>query len=146
MSDPLAAMRANMRLFYRLTGERSPSGAVVDRHGVLAAVVPACPYSSIVNGVVYERAEPLIALRDELEAAYRDAGVHAWTVWVPEADRLVARRLQAAGHKLDASPRAMTLELAQLRLDSAGEVESSPTSDVEVIARLNEAAYRLPAG
>ncbi len=91
MKIALAAMHANMRAFYRLLGERSPGGTVVERDGILAAVVPSCPNRSIVNAVVYEDAGALAAIRDELEASYDRAGVRAWTVWVPEADRAAAQ-------------------------------------------------------
>src|SRR5438132_9491449 len=112
MSDALGAMRANMAAFYRLLGERSPGGGLVAHRGLLAAIVPSCPERSIVNAVVYERAEELFAEHDELAGIYSRAGVHAWTVWVPQGDRDCAQRLGGIGHSLDASPRAMSLELA----------------------------------
>jgi hypothetical protein len=33
-------MRANMRGFYRLLGERSPGGQVFEHEGLLASIVP----------------------------------------------------------------------------------------------------------
>jgi hypothetical protein len=110
--DPLAAMRANMRAFYRLMGERSRDGSVLERDGLLAAIVPSSPNRSIVNAVVYEEVEALEAGGEELRAAYARAGVRAWTVWVPEADRAAAKLLEGWGHRLDARPRAMTLDLS----------------------------------
>lgn len=135
-----------MRAFYRLLGERSAGGAVLERDGVLAAIIPACPGRSVMNAVVYERAEQLEAAHDELAAAYERAGVRAWTVWVPERDRAAAAQLERSGHLLDASPRAMTLELATLELDGAGELEWAHTSDPATIAAINESAYGLPDG
>jgi GNAT superfamily N-acetyltransferase len=144
--DELARMGANMRTFYRVLGERSPGGAVFEREGLLAAMVPACPRLSIVNGVVYDSADALVAARDELEAAYAGAGVKAWTVWVPEDDRAVAERLERAGHRLDASPRAMILDLGDVELDGPGEVDWERTSDADTVGEINEVAYGLPAG
>ncbi|TMM16290.1 MAG: GNAT family N-acetyltransferase [Actinobacteria bacterium] len=146
MSDRLAPMRANMRAFYRLLGERSPGGEVVECQGMVAAIVPSCPGRSIVNAVVYERPEELAAEREELARRYRRAGVRAWTVWVPEADRASAELLARTGHRLDGSPRAMTLELAGMQLAGAGEVEWARTRDAHALAAINEAAYGLPAG
>jgi hypothetical protein len=40
MIDPLAAMRANMRGFSRLLGERSPGGQVFEHERLLASLVP----------------------------------------------------------------------------------------------------------
>src|SRR5437588_835021 len=101
-------MRANMRAFYRLLGERSPGGEVIECQGLVAAIVPSCPGRSIVNAVVYERPEELAAEREELARRYRRAGVRAWTVWVPEADRASAELLARTGHRLDGGPRAGT--------------------------------------
>jgi GNAT superfamily N-acetyltransferase len=139
-------MRANMRAFYRLLGQRSRGGEVVERQGLVAAIVPACPDRSIVNAIVYERPEELVAARGELARMYERAGVRAWTAWVPEADRAAAELLGRAGHRLDGSPRAMTLELAGVELAAAGDVEWERTTDVRAVAAINEAAYGLPPG
>jgi GNAT superfamily N-acetyltransferase len=140
-------MRASMAAFYRLIGERSPGGEFFEREGVMAAIAPSCPQRSVVNAVVYEDAGALLAARDELERAYSRAGVEAWTVWVPEADSAVAARLWAAGHVLDASPRAMALELDRAELDGgAADVDWEQTEDVAALAAINEAAYGLPSG
>jgi GNAT superfamily N-acetyltransferase len=146
MNDPLAAMRANMRAFYRLLGERSPGGVVMEREGVLAGIVPVCPNRSIVNAVVYEGVEALTAARDELEARYARAGVRAWTVWVPEGDRAVEELLVRSGHRLDASPRAMTLDLVDVDFDAADTLDWEHTANVAAVGALNEEAYGLPAG
>ena len=146
MTDPLAAMRANMRVFYRLLGERSPGGEVFEHEGLLASIVPACPQRSIVNAVVYEAPAELGAVRPELESRYERAGVRAWTVWVPESDETAREHLHTSGHRLDGSPRAMTLELSQLQPGGARDLEWEHTTDTGVLAALNEAAYGLPAG
>jgi GNAT superfamily N-acetyltransferase len=146
LSDPLAAMRANMRAFYRLLGERSPGGAVLEREGLLAAIVPSCPNRSIVNAVVFDGAEELASAKEALRAAYSEACVRAWTVWVPEADREAARLLERWGHELDAKPRAMTLDLAGVDFGGAEGIEWERTSDTDVVAAINEQAYGLPAG
>ena len=114
MGDQLIAMHANLRAFYRLLGERSPGGSLFERAGVLAAIVPSCPHRSIVNAVVYDDTDALIAAQEELRAAYAHAGVRAWTVWVTEGDRVAGEALARRGHRIDASPRAMTLELRRL--------------------------------
>jgi GNAT superfamily N-acetyltransferase len=146
LNDALALMRANMRAFYRLLGERSPGAAVLEREGLLAAIVPSCPNRSIVNAVVYERAEDLAANGEDLRAAYREAGVRAWTVWVPEADREAARLLEQWEHRLDAKPRAMTLELSGVDFEGAAKLDWERTTDADAVAAINEEAYGLPAG
>ncbi len=134
-----------MGAFYRLLGERSPGGAVIEREGLVAAIVPSCPNQSVVNAVVYDQAGALKASRDELEAAYGRAGVRSWRVWVPEGDREVGEWLQKSGHRVSGSPRAMTLNLVDADLD-VPELDWEPTGDVAALAALNEQAYGLPAG
>ena len=53
----------------------------------MAAVCPATPDRSIFNSVLAIGAGALAAAYDELEGIYEDAGVRAWTVWVPDYDR-----------------------------------------------------------
>ena len=57
----------------------------------------------------------MTAAIDELAAAYADAGVRAWTVWVPDYDRRSAEMLAERGHVLDGAPRTMGLDLDDLR-------------------------------
>jgi GNAT superfamily N-acetyltransferase len=139
-------MRQNMRAFYRLVGERSPGGTVVQSGGLLAAVVPSCPGQSVVNGVVYEDADEVRASHGKLFATYAAASVLAWRVWVPETDRGLAEWLEQAGHKLVGRPRAMTLELGRDQLDVNDELDWERGSDAESLSSLNEQAYGLPAG
>jgi GNAT superfamily N-acetyltransferase len=142
----LGPMLANMRAFYRLLGERSPDGSVAEHPAVLGSIVPSCPRRSIVNAVVYEDGSALADAYDAIAAAYDSAGVLAWTVWVPESEPETGRFLSAAGHKLDARPRAMLAELRALDLESPDGLEWERTDDVAAIASINEAAYGLPAG
>ena len=135
-----------MRAFYRLLGGRSPGGMVVEREGLLAAVVPSCPNQSVVNGVVYEDPEAVRAVRDELAAVYARAGVGVWRVWVPEADRALAGWLERSGHQLAGSPRAMTLDLGQVDLEPVADLDWERSRDDIALASLNEQAYGLPPG
>jgi GNAT superfamily N-acetyltransferase len=115
---------------------------LVEREGVLAAVVPVAPERSIFNSVFDERPAALEAELPALAAAYEQAGVRAWTVWVPDEDRESADRLARRGHELDGAPRAMGMRLADL-----GPAPAHPegtrrlAGDPSVAARLNDLAY-----
>jgi GNAT superfamily N-acetyltransferase len=146
LSDSLSAMRSNMRAFYRLLGERSPGGTVVQSEGLLAAVVPSCPRQSVVNGVVYEHADEVIASHGTLVTTYAEAGVDAWRVWVSEKDRALAQWLEQAGHRLAGRPRAMTLDLDRAELTGDAQLDWERGTDAASLASLNEQAYGLPAG
>ena len=116
--------------------------------GVLAAVTPSIPDRSVFNSVVYRDPEALLAARDELDAAYAEAGVHAWTVWTPERDAAVREGLEAAGHMLDAWPEAMAAELAGLDLERGAEGldwERGPHL-LEEMCDVLEEAFHWPAG
>ncbi len=115
--------------------------------GVSAAVVPKAPDRSVFNSVFYEDGEELLGALDAVAAAYEDAGVNAWTVWVPEADVETAAALGRAGHSLDAEPRYMGMALSELRDHGApGGFEIAEREDYAGMADLNEIAYGYPPG
>ena len=87
--------------------------------GVSALIVPATPDRSVMNAVCYSDASALAATYDQISAAYDDAGITAWTVWVPAADTDTARLLEERGHSLDADPMVMCAAVEELRLDPA---------------------------
>src|SRR5687768_14127468 len=132
---------ASLRVFCRLLGRASPDARVVERGSVLAAVVPAAPDRSVVNSVVYDRVGDLEQALPELAEVYDAAGVRAWTVWVPQADRAAAALLEPAGHVLDADPAAMAMELAALELPRPTHLDLDPSPDLGTVARLNDRSY-----
>src|SRR5690349_12282891 len=69
-----------------ILGTAAPESRLVDVEGVRGAIVPACPTRSIPNSVSYTDADSLAAGLGEVSAAFRDAGIQAWTVWVPDFD------------------------------------------------------------
>jgi len=148
-TDPAAwlqLVRDSMPPFWRVLAEGT-GGGVWESHGVSAAIVPGSPKRSFFNSVLYADPAPLIDSIDGLAAAYADAGIEAWTVWVPEGDTEVAEALEAAGHRLDATPRAMAIELSGLRLpDPDPELEIRMDMDMELLRVINETAYGFPEG
>src|SRR5690242_2449656 len=132
--------------FWRLLADGA-GGRIHERHGVFAALVAASPKRSFFNSVLYEDSQAMIAAIDELADLYEEAGVEAWTVWVPEADAEVAEALQVAGHVLDATPRAMGMPISDLRSpDPDPELEIREEPDYELVSKLNEIAYGFAPG
>jgi GNAT superfamily N-acetyltransferase len=119
--------------FTRVVGPGSPGGSVFEREGVIAAVIPAVPERSVFNGVLYRDAEALAEALPELERAYDEAGVLAWTVWVHPGDARAREALESAGHVLDAMPIAMGLPLDELREQSL-EAPWRKTDDISELA------------
>jgi GNAT superfamily N-acetyltransferase len=142
----LQLIRERMPPFWRSIAERS-GGSIWEDGDVLAAIFPTAAERSVFNSVFFKDGERLLASLDRIAAAYEQAGVRAWTVWVPEAEEPVARGLADAGHLLDAEPRAMAMEISELRApqpDEAIELREEP--DMAEVARLNEIAYGWAPG
>jgi GNAT superfamily N-acetyltransferase len=142
LSTTLASFRASLRL--EAQGARDTR--VLELDGVTAAIVPGTPDRSVMNSVTYDHAGALEASLEELAAAYEDSGVRAWTVWVPDGDVRAVRLLEATGHKLDASPRAMWMELDRLGEPSGPEPDWSGEWDLTAAGLVNDRAYGDPDG
>jgi ribosomal protein S18 acetylase RimI-like enzyme len=128
------------------TAAGTEGGRALEPDGVCAAVTPAIPERSVFNSVVYEDPDALARSLDDLAAAYDDAGVRAWTVWVPESDRASARLLERAGHELDANPLAMVLELDELSDPAASDLDWDDAAPIEEVWRVNDLAYGYESG
>lgn len=132
-------MLANMRGFFASMAQDASDGHVLELEGVLAAVVPSCPERSIVNCVIYPDPGALEAARDALADEYEQAGVRAWTVWVPEEDTRAAALLGRRGHVLDGRPTAMARELRGF--ESPLPVPELLEPDMATALRINDLAY-----
>jgi GNAT superfamily N-acetyltransferase len=142
----LQLIRDGMPPFWRLLAEGT-GGQVWERGGVTAAIVPGSPQRSFFNSVIYRDPGELIDSIEELAQVYEEAGVAAWTVWVPEADQEVAAALQQAGHRLDATPRAMAMPVSELWAPEPDpELEIREESDLELVSQINEVAYGFAPG
>jgi GNAT superfamily N-acetyltransferase len=142
----LQLVRSGMPPFWAVLAE-STGGSVWHSGGVTAAIVPGSPKRSFFNSVLYEDPASMVGSIGDLARLYAEAGVEAWTVWVPEADTAVAEALEAAGHRLDATPRAMAMPIGDLRApepDPGLEIREEP--DYELVSRLNEVAYGFAPG
>ncbi len=132
---------ASMRRWFGLLARASPGAHLIERDGVVAAVVPAVPERAVVNSVIYDDAAGLAAAYDDISAAYAEAGA-AWTVWVPPEDRRAAELLEAAGHALDGEPAAMAADLSQVERPAADALEDwTAEGDPAEVGPLNDRAY-----
>src|SRR3954464_4676964 len=145
-TDAIERHRRALMSFTRLLGSGAETSRVLEPRGVTASVVPAVPDRSIVNSVAYADTASLQAALGELGAAYDDAGVRAWTVWVPEDDRDAVELLENSGHRLDATPTAMIADLTELPDPDHDDLDWSLDADTEVVGRINDLAYGWPEG
>jgi GNAT superfamily N-acetyltransferase len=133
-------MLNSMRSVFRLIARSSEGAHVLELDGVMASVTPKVPARSLPNSVIYESQEALISALPDLTRHYDEQGVDAWTVWTPDDDQQAAEALRDAGHKLDADPAAMSLDLSGL--DEPPEIDHRTGDDlIPIIAGLNDRAY-----
>src|SRR3954451_13197776 len=83
----------SQRRAYMLASAGTPENRLLAFDGVIATISPGAPARSVMNSVLYETPEALERVLDELAREYEDAGILAWTVWVPEDDRRSAELL-----------------------------------------------------
>jgi GNAT superfamily N-acetyltransferase len=133
--ETLDRMLATMRATFRALGRGDAHW--VDRDGVGALVTPQVPNRSVVNCVIYERGADIEAAYHWLQEQF--AAVEAWTVWVPEGDRETAAFLERRGHRPDADPAMMVLDLASF--SPSVQIPAWRRASVEELAAINEAAY-----
>jgi GNAT superfamily N-acetyltransferase len=127
-----------------LFGSSADGARLLRLPGVVASINPAAPDRSIFNWVIAEQPHQLFEVYDELSRSYTAAGVRAWTVWSDDMDEVTAEWLTARGHKLDAKPRAMAADIASLALPEIGDLSWQPTTDISLVAAINDAAYDFP--
>jgi GNAT superfamily N-acetyltransferase len=145
--EAFALMERSMRRTAELAAAGAPDSRVLKLDGVAAAITPAAPDRSVLNGVVVADFSRLADQLDTFAAAYEAAGVRAWTVWVPEHEEEARSLLAGAGPRLDATPAAMLLELDRLREPAAGSVAEYETGwDIEAAGAINDAAYGDTSG
>lgn len=144
-SSLFATNLRSLRTSLHLMETAAPDSRLLELEGVTATIVPATPDRSVLNSVVYDDAGALEASLDRLASAYEQAGIRAWTVWVPDEDRRAVHLLEKAGHRLDASPRAMGMELDRLG-DPPPEPEWSGDWDIDAAGLVNDRAYGDPNG
>jgi hypothetical protein len=132
--------QAGLTAFYRLLAGGARGSRLIERADLVATVVPTAPERSFCNGVVPQSSQALSHALAALADAYEEAGVRAWTVWIPASDTRSALLLEQSGHRLDATPGAMALELEHFK-GAMDEVELDSAPRFEDVAAINDLAY-----
>jgi GNAT superfamily N-acetyltransferase len=123
-----------------LLGRHAMQGAVIERPGVVASVVPAAPDSPTLNAAVALEPEQAAQALPEIAEAWRDANVSRWGVWLDGRAKRVSRALQKAGLSLTASSPGMGADLDDVYIPAQlnGRV---PTADLPTVGQVNDLAY-----
>jgi ribosomal protein S18 acetylase RimI-like enzyme len=142
MSDPALwkRMHESMWVAFKAVPAAS-SGRSLELEGVLACVTPAVPERSLPNSVLYDGEDALEAALPTLAAAYEEAGIEAWTVWVPEHDERARALLAEAGHTLDATPTAMIAELDEVEPPRPDDPAPDAEPSLGDLGEINDRAY-----
>jgi GNAT superfamily N-acetyltransferase len=132
-----AGIVAQLRLF----GAHAPDATLIEADGMVAAVMPAAPTSSLLNAAltVDPRATP--ERLEQLSARYRAAGAKKWGLWLDGRHEQGARAAQQQGMVLDSRPTPMVADLDRLPFDEA---PASAPVDLATIGRVNDLAYAYP--
>jgi predicted GNAT family acetyltransferase len=132
-----------MRLFLQLVARASDGARLLEREGVLAAVVPACPERAVINSVVYEEPGALADAYDAIAAEYAEIRAN-WTVWVHPGEREAAELLAGRGHTLDAEPEAMGRELRGIERPPDGALSDwTDGGRLADLAAINDRSYEF---
>jgi GNAT superfamily N-acetyltransferase len=130
-----AGLVAHVRLF----GAHGPGASGIEEDGMVAAIMPTAPTSSLMNVALTE--DPAAPPRNlaELAERYRAASTAKWGLWLDAANREGAEAAQAQGMVLDSRPTAMVADLDTLPIDD----EPPPCArvDLATVGRVNDLAY-----
>jgi GNAT superfamily N-acetyltransferase len=123
-----------------LLGRHAMQGAVIERPGVVASIVPVAPESPTLNAAVALDAELAAKALPELAERWSQAHIHRWGIWLDGDARRVARALQKAGLTLTASSPGMGVGLDRIHIPAQldGRV---PIADLPTVGRINDLAY-----
>jgi ribosomal protein S18 acetylase RimI-like enzyme len=103
--------------------------------------VPVREWFSIFNSVFYDRPDALERRLAALGAAYKAAGIKAWTVWVPPGDHETARLLDRRGHEPDSTPMLFAASIDSLDLNPLVDLDIDPDPTWKLVAEINDRAH-----
>src|SRR5690349_1071539 len=122
-----------------LLGGHAGPGAVIERPGLIASIVPSAPDSPTLNAVVALDPDEAPPHLQEMRARYEDAKVRRWGVWLDSHASLAQQALAQAGMVVPAASPGMGASIEQL--EAAGEDEPVTAADLTTVGRVNDLAY-----
>jgi ribosomal protein S18 acetylase RimI-like enzyme len=120
-----------------LLGGHAGPGAVIERPGVIASVVPTAPDSPTLNAAVAIVPDEATEHLDELRSRYEEAKVRRWGVWLDGRASLAAQRLTQAGMVVTAASPGMGARIEHLGTDG----DRATRADLTTVGQVNDLAY-----
>jgi GNAT superfamily N-acetyltransferase len=120
-----------------LLGGHAGPGAVIEREGLIASVVPNAPDSPTLNAVVALDPDRAPEYLDELRARYESAKVRRWGVWLDSHASLAQQALTQAGMVVTAASPGMGAALDDLDT----ETDDVTPAELTTVGQVNDLAY-----
>jgi GNAT superfamily N-acetyltransferase len=120
-----------------LLGGQAGTGALLEREGLIASVVPTAPESPTLNAAVAIEPAAAQGHLDELADRYSAANVRRWGVWLDNRAAEAAQALAHAGMVVTTASAGMGAPIDGLRLDPA----TPQHADLSTVGRINDLAY-----
>jgi GNAT superfamily N-acetyltransferase len=120
-----------------LLGGHAGPGAVLERDGLIASIVPSAPDSPTLNAAVAIDPDKAPQHLEELTTRFAQAKVRRWGVWLDSHASLPAQALANAGMVVTAASPGMGANIEELVTD-----DSTPErADLTTVGRVNDLAY-----
>ena len=132
---------ANFARLQTVLGGKAGGGAVIERDGLVASVVPIAPDSPTLNAVVALDPDRAVTKLKELDKRFTRAGIRRWGIWVDGSAETATRALKEAGLHMTASSPGMAAALDDLQLDEMRRPPDATTTDLATVGRVNDLAY-----
>jgi GNAT superfamily N-acetyltransferase len=135
-----ARLWAGFARLQTLLGGRAGPGAVLEREGLVASVVPSAPESPTLNAAVALEPDAAATHLQELANRYAMANVRRWGFWVDGGAGRAARALERAGMAVTSASPGMGAAIDAFELAP----EARRPADLATIGRVNDLAYGNP--
>jgi ribosomal protein S18 acetylase RimI-like enzyme len=123
-----------------LLGGNAGRGAVLERNGLVASIVPSAPESPTLNAAVAVEPDRAPEHLDELASRYAEAQVRRWGVWLDGSASLPALALTQAGMVVTSASPGMGAHIDRLQTSSTTDTNPTP-ADLPTVGRVNDLAY-----
>lgn len=120
-----------------LFGGHAGPGAVLERDGLVASVVPNAPESPTLNAAVAIEPDAALTHLNHLADRYATANVKRWGVWLDGGAADMAAQLSKAGMVVTSANPGMGAALDRLQLSAA----TPRQADLITVGRINDLAY-----
>src|SRR3954451_13754821 len=121
-----------------LLGGHAGPGAVIERPGLIASIVPSAPDSPTLNAVVALDPDRAPEHLQELRERYESAQVRRWGVWLDSHATLAQQALTQAGMVVTAASPGMGAAIDDVNTQDD---EDTTPADLTTVGQVNDLAY-----